>query len=545
MLSKWPIRKKLLFGIGLLLVIVAALSISGFLGVYAYRSLARSLRGRAEELPVAGELAQRVSDLRVVVGEVRSVRDARNQNMGILNMGIDLLPLDEDRLAREFGLGLDDVHATLETYRRHLRELEKDNPNASHINDSSNERETVRKIEASLERIFDASIDGQWLSNDEVLAKLARELDLLQDLTFELPSYLHRRMHDFADEVRVQYRALIILTWITTVLAVLLLGLLIQLFYRWIVQPLRMLVKGSRRVASGEFGYRIRCDAHDEIGELADAMNDMTARFESIRDDLDRQVRERTKQVVRSEQLASVGFLAAGVAHEINNPLASIALCGESLESRLDEVLAAAPDIAEGDGEVIRDYVRMIQEEAFRCKGITERLLDFSRMGDVTRQPTDLRELIQGVIDMVGHLGRYQDKHLEFAAGASVIAPVNPQEMKQVVLNLITNALDCVSAGGRLVIELFETETAAEIVFTDDGCGMTAEVLKHLFEPFYTRKRTGQGTGLGLSITYRIVADHGGQIDVHSDGPGCGSRFRVSLPLSEKQKEPSHRYQAA
>ena len=99
-----------------------------------------------------------------------------------------------------------------------------------------------------------------------------------------------------------------------------------------------MLVKGSRRVAAGEFGYRIALQTHDEMAELADALNDMTARFQAIRDDLDRQVQERTKQVVRSEQLASVGFLAAGVAHEINNPLASIAMCAESLESRLGRI---------------------------------------------------------------------------------------------------------------------------------------------------------------------------------------------------------------
>ena len=90
-----------------------------------------------------------------------------------------------------------------------------------------------------------------------------------------------------------------------------------------------------------------------------------------------------------------------------------------------------------------------------------------------------------------------------------------------------------------------ETADSAQIVFTDNGCGMTDEVLKHLFEPFFTRKRHGQGTGLGLSITYRIVADHGGQIDAHSEGPGRGARFRVLLPLAEKQQELNHRDKAA
>jgi two-component system NtrC family sensor kinase len=114
-----------------------------------------------------------------------------------------------------------------------------------------------------------------------------------------------------------------------------------------------------------------------------------------------------------------------------------------------------------------------------------------------------------------------------------------------VVLNLITNGLDSLSSGGTLRIELQKNRGQAELMFTDNGCGMTDEVLKHLFEPFFTRRRTGQGIGLGLSITYRIVADHNGQIEVHSDGPGKGSVFRVSLPLAEKQKESEHRYQAA
>ena len=548
MLSKWPIRKKLFFGIGLLLVIVATLSVSGFLGVYAYRALARSLRGRAEELPVAGELARRVSHLRVIIGEVRSVRDVSMQ-------GFMLLEPNHDLIARRFDARLSDVGRTLEKYRQQLDELAKDNPNASRLNDSSAERETVRKIEKSLDRILDASLDGQWLTNDALdgqwltndakLEELHLELERLQALTWELPSYLHQRIHEFADEVRIQYRALIILTWITTVLAVLLLWLFIRLFYAWVFLPLRVLVEGSRRVAAGGFGYRIALDTEDEMAELADAMNDMTARFEAIRDDLDRQVRERTKQVVRSEQLASVGFLAAGVAHEINNPLQAIALCGDSLESRLQEVFDAPETIADEDREVMRNYLRMIQNEAFRCKDITDRLLDFSRMGDVTRQPTDLSELVQGVIDMVGHLGRYQDKHLEFAPSGPVVAPVNPQELKQVVLNLIANGLDSLSPGGVLAIELSQAAEHAQIVFTDNGCGMTDEVLKHLFEPFFTRQRHGQGTGLGLSITYRIVADHGGQIDVHSDGPGKGARFRVGLPLAEKQKEQDHRSQAA
>ena len=287
--------------------------------------------------------------------------------------------------------------------------------------------------------------------------------------------------------------------------------------------------------------------------ELAEAMNAMTVRFQQTRDDLDQQVADRTKQVIRSEQLASVGFLAAGVAHEINNPLASIAMCAESLEGRVDEVLSAGSQAVNPEHEIIRHYLQMIQTEAFRCKGITERLLDFSRRGDSQRHAADVRELVAGVIEMVGHLGQYQNTNIDFVPGDPVIAPINTQEMKQVVLNLLTNGLESLSPGGTVKVEIRKHAGNAEIVFTDNGCGMSAEVREHLFEPFFTRRRAGQGIGLGLSITYRIVAEHQGHIDVFSEGPDRGSCFIVRLPLNpmvampriEDSQEVHHSHQAA
>ena len=539
MLLKWPIRNKLLTGIGLLIVIVATLSWSGFHGVYAYRYAARSFRGRADELPLTQELSRRVSDMRVLVAEACASPPPANELAAVV--------FDLDRYARtvQFAEHLAAVRTTLDDYRRRLKDLTDNNREDSHLNDSSEERETLPKIESCFRRLVSAAEDDEWMASNENTLRVRAQLDRLQELSWELPGYLHERMHNFAGEVRSQYRALIFITLVTTISAGLLLVLFIRLCYAWVFRPLRELVKGSRRVAAGEFGYRIVLETHDEMSELADSMNDMTARFEAIRDDLDRQVRERTKQVVRSEQLASVGFLAAGVAHEINNPLASIALCAESLEGRIHDALESGESPEQADKDVIKNYLRMIQQEAFRCKGITERLLDFSRMGDLTRGNADLRELVQGVIDMVSHLGRHRDKTVTLVPGEPLIAPINSQELKQVVLNLITNALDSLAPAGSLSIELARRGDQAELCFTDNGCGMTDEVLEHLFEPFFTRKRNGQGTGLGLSITYRIVADHGGHIDVRSDGPGKGSQFRVYLPMAAKQKENEHRYQAA
>jgi two-component system, NtrC family, sensor kinase len=126
-----------------------------------------------------------------------------------------------------------------------------------------------------------------------------------------------------------------------------------------------------------------------------------------------------------------------------------------------------------------------------------------------------------------------------------VIASVNAQEIKQVVLNLITNGLESLDAGGKVRVAIDRDAQSARIIIEDNGCGLTEEVRKHLFEPFFTRRRSGQGTGLGLSITHRIIEEHHGRIDATSEGPGRGSRFVVSLPAEPVNKETHHRYQAA
>jgi len=534
LLSKWRIRNKLLLCAALLVAILVTLSASGMYGLYAYRGLVKSLSGRSTELPVAADLGQLVGDLRVILSSVRSHHD--------LSASFDdQTRLDNGFLREQFRMTLQAIEEKLAQYRQILdhnvyRSFRR-------IREDRQERETLREIEAALARIAELDQDQDWLLDDVKTIQLAAEVEQLHYLTAELPSYLRQRFGQLADDVRMQYRTAIVTTWATTIAAIGLLILLARLVYKWIFGPLGILIRGSRQVAEGRFGYRIQLKTHDEMSELADAMNDMTERFQAIRNDLDRQVRERTRQVVRSEQLASVGFLAAGVAHEINNPLASIAMCSESLQSRLARM--ADDDLQQQ--EVVRHYLDMIHQEAFRCKEITERLLDFSRAGDSRRERTDLRELVAGVIEMVRHMGRFRGKHATLLPGPPVVADVCPQEMKQVVLNLITNGLHSVDAGGTVTVEIEPDGAVVRIVFTDDGCGMDEEVLKHLFEPFFTRRRGGQGIGLGLSITHRIIDDHDGEIEAQSDGPGRGSQFIVTLPLCQPatEKELENRYQAA
>ena len=518
---------KLFVGLGLLLAMVAILSSSGLYSAYAYRTLVKTQAWRVSELPLATEMSARVADMRVTLTEVRGLR-----SRGSSDAQPDVLSLRVDMARRQFLAQLDDVENTLSEYSGLLEQKHKA---AGSMGDIQPEREAVQRIEDALDKIHEISSDDNWTGNDAKLSDLERQVTDLQVMAIDLPTHLHSTLKGFAAEVRGQYHLLLLSLWITSALATIVFAVFVRLFYRWIFRPLEVLIRGSRKVAGGDFNHRLRLETHDEMSELAAAMNDMTLRFRTIRDDLDRQVQQRTKQVVRNEQLASVGFLAAGVAHEINNPLASIAICAESLEGRFRDLLADRPN--DEQAAVIANYLRMIQSEAFRCKGITEKLLDFSRIGPPKRQPTELRELVQGVIDVIGHLGRYHSKQIVFREGPAVLVPVNGQELKQVVLNLLTNALDSLEEGGQVDIGLETREQMAELTVADNGCGMDGEVLERIFEPFFTRRRAGQGTGLGLSICYRIVSDHGGTIEARSPGAGQGATFVVRLPLTATQQD--------
>ena len=546
--SHWPIRNKLQLGLGLLAVSVLTLFGSAYYGLYAYRGLVKSLSARSAELPLADRLRDHVAELHEVLGQVQDRQRLDEIFRGALLHEAEAEAMfwnANDLLRQKYANQLDLFCQTLEQYELQLDANRLRTEVA--IGDDSRERATLAQIDGVIARIKQHEEDGpDWLlENGPKISQLRDDVERLQALAAELPTHLHDRFRELASDVRVQYRWAISLAWITTAQAAALLIAAVQLFRKWIARPLTTLVEGTREVAAGKFDHRIHLDSQDEMGELAEAMNAMTARFQEIRDDLDCQVRERTKQVVRSEQLASVGFLAAGVAHEINNPLASIAMCSESLESRLAELLNHTGDAFAAEREVVRSYLEMIQKEAFRCKQITEKLLDFSRMGDTERHHVDLRDLVAGVIEMLRHLGKYQTKNVALADGEPVIAEVCPQEMKQVILNLITNGLDSVEPGGTVKVAITPRGADAQIIVTDNGCGMTDDVIQHLFEPFFTRRRGGQGTGLGLSISYRIVEEHHGQIAAQSDGLGKGSKFTVTIPLRQPAGARRRQSQAA
>ncbi|NUQ12966.1 MAG: PAS domain-containing protein [Gemmatimonadaceae bacterium] len=238
---------------------------------------------------------------------------------------------------------------------------------------------------------------------------------------------------------------------------------------------------------------------------------------------------EAQERWAQSEKLAAIGQLAAGVMHEINNPLATVAACAESLSLRLDDLRrdgCAVP--AQAD-----EFTRIIDQEVQRCKRIIDGLLTFSRPKSGEQKPTSINAVVEQTLFLVKHHARFKRLRVQTILDPE-LEPVgaNAEQLIQVFMALLINAADAMPEAGVITIRTRRGVSDAEAVIAeviDSGSGIPREELPKIFEPFYTTKPPGRGTGLGLSICYSIIAGHGGRIEVDS-APGAGSTFRVLLP---------------
>lgn len=233
----------------------------------------------------------------------------------------------------------------------------------------------------------------------------------------------------------------------------------------------------------------------------------------------------------RAEKLAAVGRLAAGVVHEINNPLATISACAESLESRVAE--GAFGNSVEVDD--LAEYLGLIRSEAFRCKAITNGLLDFSRVRTGNRLPIDIGDLIRSSANLVAHQKRGNSIEFLFEFDED-LPPVNADgaQIQQAIIALATNAIDAMPDGGTLTFRAFSShEQRVTIEVRDTGHGIPSENMSKVFEPFFTTKEVGKGTGLGLAVCYGIITEHGGRLSVRSN-VGLGTTFTIFLPTKGK-----------
>ncbi|MEM6256873.1 MAG: HAMP domain-containing sensor histidine kinase [Planctomycetota bacterium] len=296
--------------------------------------------------------------------------------------------------------------------------------------------------------------------------------------------------------------------------------------YRAVMQPLRRLQRGVERLASGDFADQLESAGDREFVQLANDFNRMADDLATLYEELEEKVRLRSAQLAQSERLASVGFLAAGVAHEINNPLAIIA--GEA-----ELALGALPRGANDD---LRQALTTARDEAFRCKGITQKLVSLARPGSSKPQPVALNRLAEEVVEMVRTLPQREGRGLQFIDGdKSVKALTEAAQVKQVLLNLVINALEAIEPGkGEVRVGLRPDAGNPRIFVQDNGRGMDELTLERVFQPFYTSKKSPSrpGLGLGLSISHAIIEDLGGTLTATSPGPGQGSTFTIELPAT-------------
>ena len=301
-------------------------------------------------------------------------------------------------------------------------------------------------------------------------------------------------------------------------------------------RPIQLLVAHSAKVSAGNLDVRVPVTSHDEFGELSEAVNQMTENLGIARQELEAwganleaKVIERTweikrieTQLFRSEKLASLGKLVAGIAHEINNPLTGVLLYSSMVNS--DKLLH---DDLKGDME------RIISESR-RCADIVSRLLEFSREAMPHKEAVSLNDLLNQIISLLHHQPSFQNTEfiMEYSPGLPNVI-IDPGQLQQVFINLILNAGQAMEGGGTLTIatRLDEGGLLACADIKDTGCGMSEEDLHRIFDPFYTTKP--DGTGLGLSISYGIVENNEGKIEVKSE-LGRGTVFTVKLPLHDE-----------
>jgi signal transduction histidine kinase len=302
-----------------------------------------------------------------------------------------------------------------------------------------------------------------------------------------------------------------------------------------IARPILRLRSMAQKVATGNLDQSSGLERQDEIGELAEAFDIMTANLQARTAEAQRlyaeavernrqlaeayeRLRAAQQQLVQSEKLAAVGQLAAGIVHDVKNPLGVI-------KGMAEEMLE---DAAAGSGQA--DALQTIRENASRANSIVTDLLTFARQSTPTMQERDLRETVDGALRLTGFLARKGRVEVQRnLPSAPTLAVFDPQQIQQVLINLIQNAVQAMPEGGKLHVGLAGADNQVVLTVRDTGVGISEENLARVFEPFFTTKPEGQGTGMGLATSYGIISRHHGSIDVDSQ-VGVGTVFTVRLP---------------
>ena len=328
-----------------------------------------------------------------------------------------------------------------------------------------------------------------------------------------------------------------------TILALLCVVFLLIILYfatTSIIQPVQKMVAATHQIADGDLNHKVEIQSQDEIGELASAFNQMTEKLKGANRELvdwgttlEKKVEERTKELVemqarlvQSEKLAGLGKLAAGIAHEINNPLGGILIYSHLLLEESKKDTSAYENL------------KKIVKETTRCKNIVKGLLEFSRPKEPEMMMTDINDAVLRAMAIFEPQVLFHNIEVRKELSELPRIVADSSQLQQVFTNIIANAAEAIAGNGILTIRtsLDKQTDRIKVEFTDTGHGIKPEDMTRLFEPFFTTKEVGKGTGLGLAISYGIVQKHQGSIEVRSK-VGKGSTFTVILPV--KRNMPS------
>jgi two-component system NtrC family sensor kinase len=332
-----------------------------------------------------------------------------------------------------------------------------------------------------------------------------------------------------------------------TLFAMIVIALLSGVFvWRVVGRPVRALKTGTERLAHGKLGYQIKVDSDDELGELANSFNQMSLQLQAANKEvvdwtrtLEDRVEQKTRELKRAhehalhtEKMASIGKMAAVVAHEINNPLSGILTYAKLVGKWLDR-----GDESPQKREETRQCLDLIVAESRRCGDLVKNLLTFSRTAPMNLQAADLNEVVDRCVHLVQHQLELAGIQLQLELDPALpLTQCDPAQIEQVLLALILNAIDAMPQGGNLWLstQVERERQEVSVLVRDDGSGIAPEILPQIFEPFLTTKEGGHGVGLGLAISHSIVERHKGRIEVQSQ-TGKGTVFTVTLPYQESE----------
>jgi len=340
---------------------------------------------------------------------------------------------------------------------------------------------------------------------------------------------LYQAIYDIRQKTLLLTSVLIFFAFILTILAT-----------KFIMGPLLSLVEATHKVAEGDLSYKIKKCSNDEIGDLALSFNEMTGNLKTTYEKLEKRTQElevvnkelkdAQYKLIQSAKMAAIGQLGAGVAHELNNPLAGILGYAQYTLQK-----ARKPGFTPDDFHTCSTYLEYIEREALRCKTIVENLLKFSRGPKAEAEDVDMNKVIKETIPLTGHgLRAHKVNIIENYDPELPIIRGSFNKLQQVMVNMVLNAQQAMPDGGQLKLttrtKRDENKKPLKVIveIEDTGVGIPPEILHRLFEPFLTTKQDSKGTGLGLAVSYEIVQEHRGEIDVESQ-VNKGTKFTITL----------------